>query len=88
MDVNEESKFFGIFKKKNLGGGGSGRVWGGGGSGWGVRMDVNEILKSKIQKKKKELGGGGRVVGGESGTGGGGGSGVDRLVGGGQGGCE
>ena len=32
MDVNEELKFLGKFKKKNwwgVGGGGSGRVWGG-----------------------------------------------------------
>ena len=79
MDVNQELKFFGKFKKKKLGrggwvhggGGGGGRVggqdgcerrievfvkikkkkyfffWGGGvgGSGWGVRVDVNEELK-------------------------------------------
>ena len=38
MDVNEELKFFGKFKRKNLGGGWSGDVRGGGGrvgeSGW------------------------------------------------------
>ena len=39
MDVNEELKYLGKFKKK-LGGG-----VGGGGSGWGVRMDVNNELK-------------------------------------------
>ena len=36
VDVNEELKFLGKFKKKNWGGsreGGGGRVWGGG-SGW------------------------------------------------------
>ena len=41
--------FVKIQKKKNLGGGGVGGVggqWGGGsGSGWGVRVDVNEELK-------------------------------------------
>ena len=40
MDVNEELKYLGNFKKKNWGGGS-----GGGGSGWGVRMEVNEELK-------------------------------------------
>ena len=35
MDVNEELKYLGKFKKKI----------GGGGSGWGVRMDVYEELK-------------------------------------------
>ena len=48
MDVNEIEVFV-IFKKKNLGGG-VGGGWGGGwvggsGSGWGVRVDVNEELK-------------------------------------------
>ena len=44
VDVNEELKFLGKFKKKNWGGGsgGSGGRVGGGG---GVRMDVNEELK-------------------------------------------
>ena len=38
MDVNEELKFLGKFKKKKIGVGG--------GSSWGrVRMDVNEELK-------------------------------------------
>ena len=45
MDVNEELKFLGKFKKTILGGGAGccfGGVGGGGGvgSGWGVRMDV------------------------------------------------
>ena len=43
MDVNQELKFFGKFKKKNWGGGGRVGPWGG--PGWGVRMDVNEELK-------------------------------------------
>ena len=43
-------------QKKNLGGGGSGggALVGGSGSGWGVRVDVNEELKfqnSKCQKR-------------------------------------
>ena len=40
VDVNEELKFFGKFKKKKFGGRG-----GGGGRVGGVRMDVNEKLK-------------------------------------------
>ena len=49
--MNQELKFFGKFKnskKKNWGGGGvwvHGGVRVGGGSGWGVRVDVNEELK-------------------------------------------
>ena len=43
VDVNEELKFLGKFKKKKIGDGGG--VQGGGGSGWGVRVDVNEELK-------------------------------------------
>ena len=35
MEVNEELKFFERFKIE---------IWGGG-SGWGVRVDVNEELK-------------------------------------------
>ena len=46
MDVYEELKFLGKFKKKNWGAGGGG---GGGGSsrvgGGGVRVDVNKELK-------------------------------------------
>ena len=38
VDVNQELKFFGKFKKK-IGGGSMG------GPGWGVRMDENEELK-------------------------------------------
>ena len=61
MDVNEELKFLGKFKKKILfflggcGGGGSGE-----GSGWGVRVDVNEELKFCENSKKNW---GGRGVG-------------------------
>ena len=44
MDVNQELKFFGKFKKKKLGGGG-GEGGSMGGPGWGVRMDVNEEMK-------------------------------------------
>ena len=47
VDVNEIEVFVKIQKKKFWGGG---RGWGGGvgsvgGSGWGVRVDVNEELK-------------------------------------------
>ena len=42
MDVIEELKFLGKFIKKKFQGGG-GSVWRG--SGWGVRVDVNEELK-------------------------------------------
>ena len=48
VDVNQELKFFGKFKRKNWGGGGGGWVHGGvrgGGRVGGVRMDVNEELK-------------------------------------------
>ena len=38
VDVNEIEVFVKIQKKKNYGGGGGGSV---GGSGWGVRVDVN-----------------------------------------------
>ena len=55
----------GGFKIKNLGGG----QLGGSGSGWGIRVDVNEELKFfvKIQKKKNWGGGGGLRLGGGSG---------------------
>ena len=55
MDVNEELKFLGKFKKKNWEGV-QGGVGGGVGLG-GVRMDVNK----ELEIKKKKLGGGGRV---------------------------
>ena len=75
VDVNEELKFLGKFKKKNLwggsGGGGSGhrgRV----GKGVGVRVDVNEELKFLGKFKKKIwVGGSGSVWGGGVGLGGG-----------------
>ena len=41
------------------------------GSGWGVRVNVNEELKF-LGKLKKKIGGGGGVRGGGSGWGGGG----------------
>ena len=73
MDVNEELKFLGKFKKKNFGGGDQGG-WveggGGGGSGrgegrvWGVRVDVNEELKFLGKFTKKKFGGGGGSGGG------------------------
>ena len=69
VDVNEELKFLGKFKKK---------MGGGVGLGGGVRMDVNEELKFfvKIQKKKNWVGvpggGGGRGKGSAWGGGGGG----------------
>ena len=40
MDVNDELKFLGKLEKKKFWGGARG-----GGSGWGVRVDVNEKLK-------------------------------------------
>ena len=43
--MNEELKFLGKFTQKKIRGGGGGSVWEGGGSGWGVRVDVNEGLK-------------------------------------------
>ena len=46
MDVNEIEVFVKIQKKNFLGGGrGGGGSVGGSGSGWGVRVDVNEELK-------------------------------------------
>ena len=48
MDVNEELKFLGKFKKKNFGGGGGSVVegvrLGGGRVRGGVRVDVNAML--------------------------------------------
>ena len=47
VDVNEIEVFVKIQKKKFFwgGGGSGGEVAGGSGSGWGVRVDVNEELK-------------------------------------------
>ena len=61
MDVNEELKFLGKFKKKGGGGVGLSR---GVGNGVVVRVDVNEELKFLVKFQKK-IGGGG--VGGGSG---------------------
>ena len=71
VDVNQELKFFGKFKKKNWGGGG----WvhgGGGGSGLGGQDGCERRIEVfvKIQKKKIWGGGrGGRWGGGGSGSG-------------------
>ena len=68
MDLNEELKVLGKFKKNIFfwGGGGSGCIWDG--LVGRVRVHVNEELKFfvKIQKKKFEGGGG---VGGQVGRG-------------------
>ena len=46
VDVNEIEVFVKIQKKKNFLGGGRGGGWvGRSGSGWGVRVDVNEELR-------------------------------------------
>ena len=103
VDVNEELKFLGKFKKKwgGVRGVGSGGIGGGagcrvGGRVWGVRVDVNEELKflGKFTKKNSWGGGvgsGGGQAGGRAG-GGGGQGGYERNVGGrgdvGNGGCE
>ena len=83
VDVNEELKFLGKFKKNLLfwGGvrGGLGQERGGGvGRVLGVRVDVNEELKflGKFTKKKNSGRGGGGGSGGAQGGGGG------RAVGG------
>ena len=70
MDVNKELKFCENSKKMGLAVGA--------GSGWGVRVDVNEELKSLGKFKKKIGGSGGR---GEEGSGWGGGQGgCDRRI--------
>ena len=74
----EELKFLGKFTQKNfLGGGGGGSGGGGGGLGHGgvglvggVRVDVNEELKSFCENSKKKFGGGGGGGGVELGGGG------------------
>ena len=45
MDVNEELKFLGKFKKKNVGGGG--RVGGGGGAQDGCERRIEVFVKIK-----------------------------------------
>ena len=55
MDVYEELKFLGKFKKKIGGGAGWGSGWG---SGWGVRVDMNEELKFLRKFTKQNSGGG------------------------------
>ena len=76
VDVNEIEVFVKIQKEIFFLGGGE--SVGGSGSGWGVRVDVNEELKFFVKIQKKKIGGGGS--GGGGGGGGGGGS-----VGGGRG---
>ena len=70
MDVNEELKFLGKFKKKVLG---VGSGWGGRGGGGQDGCERRIEVFVKIQKKNFFLGGGGG--GGGEGWGGGGGSG-------------
>ena len=62
VDVNEELKFLGKFKKKLCGGRVVGRGGGGGREGCGVRVDVNEELKFLEKFKKKKIGEGVRVA--------------------------
>ena len=70
VDVNQELKFFGKFKKKiGGGGGGSGGVGGGGLGGQDGCERRTEVLV-KIQKKKKKFFGGGGGVGGRGRVGG------------------
>ena len=54
-------------------------IWGG--SGWGVRVDVNEELKFLGKLKKKQIEGGGGGAGGGVGSGGGQVRGVGLVVG-------
>ena len=65
MDVNEELKFLGKFKKKFFLGGSGGLGQGGAGcrvgGGLGVKVDVNEELKFLVKiHQKKSWGRGGR----------------------------
>ena len=77
--------------QKNIGSGGG--VWGGG-SGWGVRVDVNEELRFLGKFTKKNWGGGGGLVaegvrcGGGGRVGGGVRVDVNAMLGEGYGGCE
>ena len=63
VDVNQELKFFGKFKKKNWGGG----RWVHGGSGLGGQDGCERRIEVFVKIKKKKLGGGGD--GGGSGPG-------------------
>ena len=67
MDVNQELKFFGKFKKKN---GGGGRVGPWGGPGWGGQDGCERRIEVfvKIKKKKFFLGGGSGWGGGRFGA--------------------
>ena len=63
VDVNKELKFFGKFKKKKLGGGEGGSMWGSGLGGQdGCERRIEVFVK--IKKKKKFGGGGGGGFGG------------------------
>ena len=77
VDVNEELKFFGKFKKKKMGGGVRAVGSGGGVSGRGGQDECERRIEVFVKIQKKNLGG--------EGVGGGGGS---AWGGGGQGGCE
>ena len=60
MDVNQELKFFGKFKKKNWGGGG----WVHGGSGLGCQDGCERRIEVFVKNKNKFFfGGGGGGVG-------------------------
>ena len=74
VDVNEELKYLGKFKKKKIGGGG-GRGGGGGGV-WLGGQDGCEQVFVKIKKKKKKIGG----EGGGGGEGWGGQGGCERRI--------
>ena len=67
VDVNQELKFFGKFKKKNWGGGGGGGSMGGSGLGGQDGCERRIEVFVKIKKKKFFFWGGGK--GGGSGWG-------------------
>ena len=54
MDVNQELKFFGKFKKKKLGGGEGGSMGGGGGSGLGGQDGCERRIEVFVKIKKKK----------------------------------
>ena len=74
MDVIEELKSFRENSPKKISRGGGGR---GEGSGWGLRVDVNEELKFFVKIQKKKIWGVGVGGGSRGGVGGGGGVRVD-----------